>query len=54
MATLSRLGESRKSMPRGRSSVVEVAIETMTATSSRPWNLSTVPTLMFVILASSR
>lgn len=43
-ATFSRFGESRNSIPLGRSSAVEVTIETRTTGASRPWNLSKVPT----------
>ncbi len=35
-------------MPRGRSSAVEVAMETNTTGASWPWNLSKVPTRMWV------
>ena len=43
-ATLMRLSENRKSMPRGTSSIEEAVIETRQTGASWPWNLSTVPT----------
>ena len=43
-ATLRRFGERRNSIPLGKSSEVEVAMETKTIGASRPWNLSKVPT----------
>ena len=43
-ATLMRLSENRKPMPRGTSSIEEAVIETRQTGASWPWNLSTVPT----------
>ena len=43
-ATLTRLRESRNSIPRGTSAGEDAAIDTTTTAACWPWNLSTVPT----------
>ena len=45
-ATLTRLRESKNSIPRGTSSADDAVIDTITTGASWPWNLSTVPTLI--------
>jgi len=44
VATLNLFGSNANPIPRGASSLVELAIETKTTGACCPWNLSTVPT----------